>query len=128
MKFKDMPYQRPDLDEVKKQITAITEQLKNAKDYAEAKEAFLAKDTLAAEGPYYAQKIRPLFIGSIPGLKVDGSCRILAGDTPIENLYGAGELIFANVFQDHYPSSGTGIGVSAYTGAIAADAAIADMN
>jgi len=47
MKFKDMPYQRPDLDEVKKQITAITEQLKNAKDYAEAKEAFLAKDTLA---------------------------------------------------------------------------------
>lgn len=93
-----------------------------------AKLQALAKDTLAAEGPYYAQKIRPLFIGSIPGLKVDGSCRILAGDTPIENLYGAGELIFANVFQDHYPSSGTGIGVSAYTGAIAADAAIADMN
>ena len=86
-----------------------------------------AQEAELAEAPYYAATIRPLFIGSIPGLRVDANCRVLANGEPIQNLYAAGELIFANVFQDHYPSSGSGMGTSTYTGAIAADAAIADM-
>ena len=41
MKFSEMPYERPDLEAVKAQMTALTEQLKQAKSYAEAKEALL---------------------------------------------------------------------------------------
>lgn len=86
-----------------------------------------AAEAELAGAPYYAATIRPLFIGSIPGLRVDANCRVLANGEPIENLYAAGELIFSNVFQDHYPASGSGMGTSTYTGAIAADTAIGDM-
>lgn len=86
-----------------------------------------AAEAELAGAPYYAATIRPLFIGSIPGLRVDANCRVLANGEPIENLYAAGELIFSNVFQDHYPASGSGMGTSTYTGAIAADTAIEDM-
>jgi len=93
---------------------------------AEKLESAAAEAELAG-APYYAATIRPLFIGSIPGLRVDANCRVLANGEPIENLYAAGELIFSNVFQDHYPASGSGMGTSTYTGAIAADTAIGDM-
>ena len=86
-----------------------------------------AAEAELAGAPYYAATIRPLFIGSIPGLRVDANCRVLANGEPIENLYAAGELIFSNVFQDHYLASGSGMGTSTYTGAIAADTAIGDM-
>ena len=46
MKFSEMPYERPDLDAVKKQYSALTEQLKAAESYAAAKETFLAKQEL----------------------------------------------------------------------------------
>lgn len=46
MKFSDMVYQRPDLDSVKKQMTTLTQQLQEAKDYTAAREAFLAWETL----------------------------------------------------------------------------------
>ena len=91
------------------------------------KAVFAAAEAELAGAPYYAATIRPLFIGSIPGLRVDANCRVLANGEPIENLYAAGELIFSNVFQDHYPASGSGMGTSTYTGAIAADTAIGDM-
>jgi succinate dehydrogenase/fumarate reductase flavoprotein subunit len=80
-------------------------------------------------GPYYCVVVRPLFIGSIPGLEVDDTCHVLTsnGDR-IENLYACGELIFGNVFQSAYPASGTGVGTSAYTGAIAGEAAYTDLN
>ena len=71
-----------------------------------------AAEAELAGAPYYAATIRPLFIGSIPGLRVDANCRVLANGEPIENLYAAGELIFSNVFQDHYPASGSGMGTS----------------
>ena len=81
-----------------------------------------------AEGPYYGLPIKPLFIGSIPGLKVDADCRVLnADDQPVENLLAAGELIFGNLFAVRYPASGTGIGMSTYTGALAAKTAEGDM-
>lgn len=81
-----------------------------------------------ADGPYYGMTIRPLFIGSIPGLLVDEDCRVLnAQGEPIENLMAAGELIFANLFQSYYPSSGTGIGMSTYSGSLAAKTAATEM-
>lgn len=73
-------------------------------------------------GPFYAMKVRPLFIGSIPGLKVTENTEVVnTQDEVIPNLYAVGELIFGNHFNSYYPSSGTGMGTSLYTGAIAAD-------
>ncbi len=42
MKFSEMPYKRPDPEEIKRSFEKYTEQLKNAKTYEEAKAAFLA--------------------------------------------------------------------------------------
>ena len=47
MKFSEMPYARPDLDELKQQLQALTDQLKSAPDYASAHEAFLAQQKLS---------------------------------------------------------------------------------
>lgn len=78
-----------------------------------------------SEAPFFCVVKRPLFIGSIPGLKVGANCEVLDGsEAPIANLYAAGELIFGNVFANAYPSSGTGVGTSCYTGAVAAKAAV----
>lgn len=46
MKFSEMPYERPSVDELKKQMTVLTEQLKNASDYAAAKAVFVEEDKL----------------------------------------------------------------------------------
>ena len=45
MKFTEMPYVRPNMEAAKTQIAELTEQLKNAPDYAAAKEIFLAYQT-----------------------------------------------------------------------------------
>ena len=42
MKFKEMPYVRPDPDKIKKWTAEYTERLKNAQSYAEARAIFLA--------------------------------------------------------------------------------------
>ncbi len=47
MKFSEMPYQRPDMDAAKKEMVDLTARLKNAEDYATAKQVFLEKETLA---------------------------------------------------------------------------------
>ena len=39
MKFCEMPYTRPDIDETKKSFDSLTERLASAKSYADAKEA-----------------------------------------------------------------------------------------
>ena len=44
MKFSEMPYQRPDLDAAKKELSELTARLKNATDYATAKQVFLEKE------------------------------------------------------------------------------------
>lgn len=83
-------------------------------------------DGAVSQAPFYCLEIRPLFIGSIPGLKVDSLCRVLNSQgEAVENLYAAGMVMFGNVFNVAYPSSGTGVGVSHYTGAIAARDAVA---
>ena len=47
MKFSEMPYARPDLNELKQQLQSLTDQLKAAPDYAAAREAFLAQQKLS---------------------------------------------------------------------------------
>lgn len=44
VKFEDMPYERIDLDKVKQELKELTEELKKASSYEEAKKAFLAFD------------------------------------------------------------------------------------
>ena len=46
MKFSEMPYQRPDLNEIKAQFAAVTQRFIAAPDYAAAKAAFLDEQTL----------------------------------------------------------------------------------
>ncbi|MBR2836244.1 MAG: FAD-dependent oxidoreductase [Coriobacteriales bacterium] len=93
-----------------------------------AADAFVASTANLAEGPYYCIIIRPLFIGSIPGLQVDEKCHVInASGEIVENLYAAGMCMFGNVFNIAYPSSGTGVGTSHYTGAIAARDAVAAL-
>ena len=46
MKFSEMPYHRPDLDEIKAQFAAVTQRFATAPDYAAAKAAFLEEQTL----------------------------------------------------------------------------------
>ncbi|MBR1757895.1 MAG: M3 family oligoendopeptidase [Lachnospiraceae bacterium] len=44
MKFSEMPYERPDLEEVKQRQIELTKQLREAKDYETAREVFLKQD------------------------------------------------------------------------------------
>ena len=44
MKFKEMPYKRPDPEELKSKVRDLTERLKNAQSYAEARAVFLEKE------------------------------------------------------------------------------------
>ena len=46
MKFSEMPYKRPDLGELIRQTKELTENLKQAQTYEEAREVFLQKDQL----------------------------------------------------------------------------------
>ena len=46
LKFKDMPYERPDTDQVKAQLAELTARLAAAASYDEAKAVFLEKETL----------------------------------------------------------------------------------
>lgn len=46
MKFSEMKYTRPNLDECKSKMASLTERLKTASNYNEAKAAFLEKDKL----------------------------------------------------------------------------------
>lgn len=79
-------------------------------------------------GPFYGVVIKPLLIGSIPGIKVDENCRVLnAENRAIKNLFACGELIFGNIFSGAYASSGSGLGISTYTGVIAASTIIEEL-
>ncbi len=46
MKFRDMPYTRPDTEQLKKEMESLTRQLREAPDYAAAKAVFLKKEAL----------------------------------------------------------------------------------
>ena len=49
MKFSEMPYQRPDPEKVKTALSGLTERLKAAETYAEAKAVFLEKEEQAKD-------------------------------------------------------------------------------
>ncbi|MCD8161106.1 MAG: hypothetical protein LUE61_08035 [Clostridiales bacterium] len=46
MKFSEMKYERPNLDALKGELSALTDRLKNAADYEAAKQVFLEMETL----------------------------------------------------------------------------------
>ncbi len=46
MKFSEMSYRRPDMEDVKKQLQDLTDRFKAAADYASAKNIFMEKETL----------------------------------------------------------------------------------
>lgn len=46
MKFSQMEYQRPDIEDVKKQLSELCRRLERAENYGEAKEVFLEKEEL----------------------------------------------------------------------------------
>ena len=46
MKFKEMPYERPDVEALKKEYASLTERLRAAKDYPEARAVYLEMETL----------------------------------------------------------------------------------
>ncbi|MCC8068103.1 MAG: M3 family oligoendopeptidase, partial [Clostridiales bacterium] len=46
MKFSEMTYTRPDLEKLKQETAALTQQLKEAENYTAAREVFLKKDEL----------------------------------------------------------------------------------
>ena len=45
MKFSEMKYERPSLDEAKKELSSLIAHLENAASYEEAKKVFLEKET-----------------------------------------------------------------------------------
>ena len=59
MKFSEMPYARPDTETVKKQLTKLTERLKNAGTYEEARAAFLEEQKASLF--YLLQQLREQF-------------------------------------------------------------------
>ncbi len=46
IKFSNMPYERPDVEELKKELAALTARLKEAQSYAEARAVFMDEETL----------------------------------------------------------------------------------
>ncbi len=81
-----------------------------------------AKANDLTEAPFYGIRLFPLFIGSIPGLKVTENCQVVnRGGEVIPNLYAVGELTFGNYFNNIYPASGSGIGIALYSGALAGE-------
>jgi succinate dehydrogenase/fumarate reductase flavoprotein subunit/uncharacterized protein with FMN-binding domain len=82
----------------------------------------------ATEAPFYAVKIKAVSSFSLAGLAVDENCKIVKEDgTPIENLYGAGELICGNLTAGYYTGSGTQVGSGLYEGKIIANDILSEM-
>lgn len=80
-------------------------------------------------GPFYVDVHQSGMIGTITGLAVDASMKVLREDgSAVENLYAAGELIYGNWFQGGYPMSGTGLGGCVSSGRIAAADAVSGLN
>ncbi len=85
MKFSQMAYERPDLEKVKQQLTELTDSLKRAESYEEAKKVFLEEDafcrhvetlstlanirhTIDTRDPFYDEEMN-FWNGAEPALK-----------------------------------------------------------
>jgi fumarate reductase flavoprotein subunit len=70
--------------------------------------------------PYYGFRRSPLIMGTIAGLRVNTKMQVVNSNAqPIPNLYAAGELIFGNIFNGRYPTSGTANTTAMSSGRIA---------
>ncbi len=73
------------------------------------------------DAPFYVSSAVRRTFGTIPGIKITGNCEVVNGDnTPITNLYAAGELTAGNAFSRQYPGAGIGISYAANSGRYAA--------
>lgn len=73
-----------------------------------------------ATAPFYGQIRTSAVMGTIPGVSVDETMKVLNREgQPIDNLYAVGEMMFGNVLNKHYPMCGTAIGFSITGGRIA---------
>ncbi len=113
MKFSQMPYERPDLEELKRKEQELTGRLETAKEYEEAKQVFLEEerhenhiDTLATlahirhdidtRDPFYAAEIN-FWNAAIPELTEYGQAFTLAMlNSPFRKEFASeyGELLF----------------------------------
>ena len=72
--------------------------------------------------PYYIEKITLRTFGTLPGIEIDTSCRVLNGEGKIiPGLYAAGEVAVGNAFSRQYPGIGVGIYWAANSGRYAAE-------
>lgn len=75
------------------------------------------------EGPYHAFILRPITMTSLVGVKVDGECHLVRADgTVIENLFGAGNMIYGGNLVSYYVPA-HGVGTAIYSGNLAAQTA-----
>lgn len=83
-----------------------------------------AKATTVEKAPFYIEKVTLRTFGTIPGIEVDDSCRVLDGEgNVVEGLYASGELIAGNAFTRQYPGVGIGVSFAANSGRYAAEQA-----
>ncbi|MGI6150891.1 MAG: FAD-dependent oxidoreductase [Christensenellales bacterium] len=81
------------------------------------------------EGPFYATRVYNTTLGTIGSLKANANCQILTkSGEPVPNLYGAGEVIFGNVYIEEYYASGSGVTVAVYTGVIAGEEIVKELS
>lgn len=79
-------------------------------------------------GPYYALMSLPVAIGTFGGLSIDENSQVLdINNTPIANLFAAGEVANADFFGEVYPISGSCLTYATVTGRIAGKAAAANV-
>jgi succinate dehydrogenase/fumarate reductase flavoprotein subunit/uncharacterized protein with FMN-binding domain len=73
-------------------------------------------------GPFYAGEISCCIIGSLVGLKVNENCQIIGeNDTPIEDLYGVGEVCLGGNILSMLYSGGCSIATALNSGRISAE-------
>ena len=72
--------------------------------------------------PYYIEKATLRSFGTLPGIQIDDSCKVLDGEgRVIDGLYAAGEVAAGNAFSRQYPGIGIGISWEANSGRYAAE-------
>lgn len=136
---KDLIYKADTLEDlaVQLELTDVDAFVQTVEDYNAAaagdqEDKFGADPELmkpVEEGPYYAVPLRACIIGTMPGVVVDENAQVLdENGEPIGNLYAAGEVMFGNVFNRVYPATGTAIASAIYSGAIAAEHAVENLN
>lgn len=81
------------------------------------------------QGPFYVVQYEPSAWGTLGGLRVDSSLRVLNNDLmPIEGLYAAGVDAGSLYCQPYYQIEGTAVGLAFGSGIYAAEVMISDIS